>query len=412
MSPPRLAIRLRLAHKDIDSSLPFRNRVFAKNSVSYRLTIGGIVKYQLKTITPVHIGTGERLNQIDGFYYKGQWKRIDVDAVIADIPASDLNQLTIAMGQQGFQWSKHRPANQLPTTYAIRCPEVPGETEIREAMKHPSGRPIILGSSIKGAIRTALLWDLIADHKADAQTDLETQLYQPPNQKWAGQSIERRVLGKDPNHDLMRVMQVSDTAPLPIKALEMGVAWTVTLNHAGELVQKRVGDSEYKTFVEQIRAEQVFDFSIKIDRSLFGQREKAELGYSDRQEQTLCEELAEVCNFVAEGLADVEAEFYDLYNLPELANFYESLLKQIGALRAGQFILPIGWGTGYRAKTVTEKLTGDDKDLMMKLRQHYRLGNSQSQKGYYHPEFPKTRRVLYDGPRPKSPLGWVQITPV
>ena len=254
------------------------------------------------------------------------------------------------------------------------------------------------------------MWDLIGDDNKEVQNDLKEQLQRRSNQNWAGQPIERRVLGKDPNHDLMRVVQVSDTAPIPIEALEMGVAWTVTLNRDGELVQKREGNREYKTFVEQIRAEQTLDFSIKIDKSLFRPREKGELGYSDRQEQVVCEELADVCNFVAKGLADAEAGFFADYNLDEIVNFYDALLKRLENLPDGAFVLPIGWGTGYRAKTVTELLTVDDDDLM-NLRKHYRLGESRSRRGDYHPEFPKTRRVLYDRQRPKSPLGWVQITP-
>ena len=379
---------------------------------------GKIVKYQLKTITPVHIGTGETLSQIDGFYDNGRWHRIDIDAVLAAIPESELNRLTIAMGQRDFQWGRYLPTNQPSASYTLPCPEDPRETEIREAMKHPSGRPMIPGSSIKGTIRTALLWGLIDDDGPEAQEAfkhsvnyLKEQLQRNPNRSWVGQGIERRVLGKDPNHDLMRAVQVSDTAPIPIEALEMGVAWTVTLNRDGELVQKREGNREYKTFVEQIRAEQTFDFSIKIDKFLFRQREKGELGYSDRQEQVACEELAEVCNFVGKGLAKDEAEFYDYYRLPELANFYESLSNQIENLSEGGFVLPIGWGTGYLAKTVTGLLTGDDTDLMMKFRRHYRLGRSRSGGDYYDDEFPKTRRVLYDRQRPKSPLGWVQITP-
>ena len=363
-------------------------------------TIGGIVKYQLKTITPVHIGTGETLSQIDGFYENGRWHRVDLDAVLAAVPESELNRLTIAMGQRNFQWGRYLPTNQPSASCTLPCPENPRETEIRETIKNPFSRPMIPGSSIKGAVRTALLWDLIGDDNKEVQNDLKEQLQRRSNQNWAGQPIERRVLGKDPNHDLMRVVQVSDTAPIPIEALEMGVAWTVTLNRNGELVQKREGNREYKTFVEQIRAEQTFDFSIKIDKSLFRPREKGELGFSAQQEQVLCEELA-----------DEEAKFYDYYRLPELADFYESLSNQIENLRGSGFVLPIGWGTGYLAKTVTGLLTGDDTDLMMKLRRHYRLGRSRSGGDYYYDEFPKTRRVLYDRQIPKSPLGWVQITP-
>ena len=180
------------------------------------------MKYQLKTITPVHIGTGETLSQIDGFYDNKQWHRIDVDAVLAAIPESDLNRLTVAMGQRDFQWQKYRPINQLSASYTLPCPEDPQETEIREAMKTPFSCPIIPGSSIKGAIRTALLWDLIGDDNQEVQNDLKAQLQRRSNRSWAGQPIERRMFGKDPNHDLMRAMQVSDTAPIPIQALEMG----------------------------------------------------------------------------------------------------------------------------------------------------------------------------------------------
>ncbi|RKU14240.1 type III-A CRISPR-associated RAMP protein Csm5 [Candidatus Poribacteria bacterium] len=370
-----------------------------------------MVKYQLKTITPVHIGTGETLSQIDGFYNNGQWHRIDIDAVLATIPESELNRLTIAMGQHNFQWDKYLPTSQTSTSYTLPCPQDPRETEIREAMKDAFGRPMIPGSSIKGAIRTALLWDLIDGDNTEAKKELKEQLQRRDNRSGIGQKIEQQVLGNDPNHDLMRVVQVSDTSPIPIEALEMGVAWTVTLSRNNNLVQKREGNREYKTFIEQIRPEQTFDFSIKIDKSLFGQREKRELRYSDRQQRALCEELAEVCNFVANGIAKDEAEFYDYYRLPELANFYESLSNQIENLPDGVFVLPIGWGTGYRAKTVTELLAGDDDDLM-NLRKRYGLGQSRSRRGHYHPEFPKTRRVLYDHQKPQSPLGWVQIAPV
>ena len=367
------------------------------------------MKYQLKTITPVHIGTGETLSQIDGFYDNGRWHRIDIDAVLAAIPESELNRLTIAMGQRDFQWKGYLPTDQPSAFYTLPCPEDPRETEIREVMKHPSGRPMIPGSSIKGVIRTALLWDLIGDSNQEpfkySVNYLKEQLRRKPNRNWAGQEIERHVLGKDPNHDLMRAVQVSDTAPISIEALEMGVSWTVTLNRSDRLVQKRENGREYKIFVEQIRADQTFDFSIKIDKSLFGQREKRELGYSDQQERVVCEELADVCNFVAKDLADTEAGFFDAYYLDEIVDFYDALVGRIENLPDGAFVLPIGWGTGYRAKTVTELLTGDDDDLMRDLRGHYHLGRR------HHPKFPKTRRVLYDRQRPKSPLGWVQITP-
>ena len=359
------------------------------------------MKYQLKTITPVHIGTGETLSQIDGFYDNGQWHHIDINAVLAAIPESELNSLTTAMGGHNFQWRRYLPTNQPFARYTLPCPEDPQETEIREVLKHPSGRPMVPGSSIKGAIRTALLWDLLGDNKREAQNELRRR----SNRSSAGREIERRMFGEDPNHDLMRTVQVSDTVPIPIEALEMGVAWTVTLNRNNRLVQKRENGREYKTFAEQIRAGQTFDFSIKIDKSLFRPREKHQLGYSDQQEKVICDDLAAACNWTSIDLAEAEAGFFDAYRLDEIADFYDTLVGRIENIADGAFILPIGWGTGYRAKTVTELLTQDDNDLMRQVRQYYNLGK----RG--HPKFPKTRRVLYHRQSPKSPLGWVQITP-
>ena len=46
-------------------------------------------------------------------------------------------------------------------TYSLSCPQSPEEVEIREAIKDINHCPYIPGSTLKGAIRTALLWDLI-----------------------------------------------------------------------------------------------------------------------------------------------------------------------------------------------------------------------------------------------------------
>ena len=56
-------------------------------------------KYQLQTLTPVHIGSGETLNQIDGCYADGRWYHIDLERVLAH-PSTDLNALTSEMSQR------------------------------------------------------------------------------------------------------------------------------------------------------------------------------------------------------------------------------------------------------------------------------------------------------------------------
>ena len=58
--------------------------------------------YQLQTLTPVHIGTDETLNHIDGYYANGSWYQMDLEKVLAH-PTTDLNALTAEMGRHDFR---------------------------------------------------------------------------------------------------------------------------------------------------------------------------------------------------------------------------------------------------------------------------------------------------------------------
>jgi CRISPR-associated protein Csm5 len=378
--------------------------------------------YELTTITPVHIGTGVNLSHIDGFYANGTWRRINLDKVLA-APSVNLNTLTIAMGERDFRWSSGAVGVNLASeqfcVYALPCPASPEEVEIREATKDVFSQPMIPGSSIKGAIRTALLWHLIENNDDAfnfASENLKNKLRDSggrrPNRQWAGQDIERNVFGRSPNYDLMRAVQVSDTQTVPIDALEIGEAWTVTLDPRNRLVQKRERGQEYKTFVEQLRVGQRLQLSIRIDDFLFSDGAEKDLHFQGPKQEAI-NQLPAVCNQLAGGIIEEELGFFEHYQgLPEITNFYESLSDRLENLPDGAFLLQIGWGGGYNAKTVTDLLVGDDEseDLLMELRRHYRLGESRSRRGSYDArEFPKTRRVLYEGQRPTSPLGWVEI---
>ena len=118
-----------------------------------------------------------------------------------------------------------------------------------------------------------------------------------------------------------------------------------------------------------------------------------------------------------------ELAFYDDYSFSEIADAYEKLIRINNTLAEGAFLLQIGWGTGYRANTVTNTFTSiiadddaaptEDEDLWMDLRERFRLGQSRSQRDSYDPRaFLKTRRILYRGRNTICPLGWAKITPL
>ena len=135
-------------------------------------------KYQLQTLTPVHIGSGETLNFMDGCYANGRWYRIDLDKVLAH-PSTDLNALTSEMAQRGFRWERylrqHGSGLSELSAYSLLCPQSPEEVEIREAIKTVHNHPYIPGSTLKGAIRTALLGEILNEN-SDIYSETLNQL--------------------------------------------------------------------------------------------------------------------------------------------------------------------------------------------------------------------------------------------
>ena len=382
-------------------------------------------KYQLEILTPVHIGTGETLNFMDGCYANGKWYRMDLDKLLAH-PSVDRNALTSEMSRRDFRWEGYLQQYNIEpaelAAYGLTCPQSPEETEIREAIKTLHNRPYIPGSTLKGALRTALLGEILSesdDIYDESLHQLTTMIDQKPRgnprSEQPARRVESRVLGKDPNHDLLRALQVSDTTPLESDSLEIGMVWTLTLDQNNQLVQKVDRGREYKNFIQQIQPQRSLTFTLKIDELLFREREKARLGFSNLQKDML-QDIAEVCRSDAAALMQSERDFFDDYNLSGISEIYERLIDLNNGLPEGAFLLQIGWGTGYHANTVTSLFTDDPaapENLLIDLRKRFRLGESRSRREEYDERaFPKTRRIFYRGQNPISPLGWVKISPL
>ena len=379
--------------------------------------------YQLEIVTPVHIGSGETLSHLDGYYANGRWYRINLDRVLAH-PSIDLNALTSEMGRRDFGWECHLRQRNIDaaalSAYSLPCSQSPEEVEIREAIKGIDDQPFIPGSTLKGAIRTALLGEIlsISDDVYEKSEEHLNKLiargsHGNPRKEQPARRMETLAFGGDPNRDLFRALQVGDTVPLKSDALEIGMAWTMTLNRSNTLVQKVDRGREYKNFVQQIQAKQCLTFTLKIDDLLFREREKQHLGFNALQQKTL-QDIAEVCRSATDQLMRGEQCFFSYHKLPEIANIYDRLISLNHALPEGAFLLQIGWGTGYNANTVAALFADDVESSIdwMNLRERFRLGESRLQReAYDEREFPKTRRILYRGQSPIAPFGWVKISP-
>lgn len=446
--------------------------------------------YTLTCLSPLHIGTGNTWTRLDGAYENGRWYVVDLDAVFAQ--GIDGDELAQAMNAQGFTWASWLKGRGLRAEqvalYSLPCPQDPREVPIREGVKDIYAKPYIPGSTLKGAIRTAILWHLLTNskdartfterylvlavyskdiaselrrqargdrnqerdwrlqqkairHALQLDTDQEaeeflTLLYRLKNKNpqearrgggrqqlesrdierlgnnkhFVGLPIERYLLGEDPNHDLLRVVRVIDSQPVSLDAMEVGLVWTYTIRN-GKAVQKREQEGEYKAFSEWLKPGASLQTRVEIDNYLLDKAQQ-ELKCSSSAIQAV-RQLAQVCNAYAQALAKREKAFADNYLLDPFRKFYADLLNRLGNLPPGAFVLNIGWGGGWDAKTVGDLLEdmleeGDFEEL----RDKYQLGAKPGSKQIdWNSPFPKTRLVAYREGVPSAPLGWVLLAP-
>lgn len=259
---------------------------------------------------------------------------------------------------------------------------------ISEQIKDAEGRPYVPGSSLKGAVRSALGWAMYGRSGLALR-----QLALGRSAEHAGSPIERRLFGSEPNRDLLRALAVSDLGGLSTADLELAVVATYTLR-SGQLQPKGPG---FRFWVEVVPAGRQLQGTLRIDEYILGPAAAA-LGLEGCRGW-----LADVAKHGRERAAALvagELELYRRARLPRPAAFYDGLKKMVAGLGPDELLLQMSWGTGWRAKTLDSRLTADPD--FQRVRDDYRLG-------YRGLPFPKSRRLVERGNVAETPLGWVKV---
>jgi len=346
----------------------------------------------LMTLSPLHIGTGrELLRDYDYVVWQGRTWRVDEDAL-----------LDAALGDEAFDEALlRRPAAELlqpadfhPNSglfrYIIRgTPRSQGKgARLREQIKNVFDQPYLPGSSLKGAFRTAIFdWALAQSPKAPAWHRLKD------SRKWAAQPIERSLLGRDPNHDLLRALHVSDSAPMdPNQSLSVENAQVVTGGKPGSPIE-----------VEALRPKVRLRTSVKLDLSLFTPQAEHTLRFGDRLQWL--QSLMAICRARVAPILVAERDWFGrYYPHSPIADFYAQLHQLVNQMHEERCILQIGWGGGWLNKTVGRYLSGNQRENIIR---RYRLARGQRQPGA---PFPRSRRVVLDSRgQPVAPFGWVLL---
>ena len=355
-------------------------------------------------LTPMHIGTGrDLLHRYDYAIRSGKTWRINEDALLDAQDISDprmAEQLAKTPPVDLLASDDYREDSELFRYILQGTPRSSAEgAQIKEQIKDPYDRPYLPGSSLRGALRTAIAWNAWGAARLRPETHRLGR-----SRQWAGQEYERILLGKNPNHDLMRALHVSDSAPLDARALM--VLNARVLNRGGKMDGAPIE-------MEAIRPDAAFQLSMKLDLALFS--DWARRGGLKLRGQDWLLHLGNVVQAHSNDRIQRElAWFKALRGADRVAGFYQRLTNVSGRLGGRMFLIELGWGTGWESKTFGSRLEGDER-FMERIIRDYRLARGRRERG---DPFPKSRRVAVSFRRdgqgriietPAYPLGWALV---
>lgn len=375
---------------------------------------------ELEVLTPVIISSGETLAPVDYAVVDGELARVDTPAVLAERGVDMLGFEREVARLQGRYPLERLGLDRIRRHILYRLAVSPS-TLARIAERRPNlvafmrsaGRPYIPGSSLKGALRTALFvsW-LLGDSQLKAQVeqtvaatlDQVAQGRRIPA-KFAMHQAEGVVFGMDPRRDrpeptldAMRTLAVRDSLPLPDRSLMVVDVRVANLSQGRVQWFVRPGlstdDPEQAAIIlaEAVGPGTRLAVEGYIREDLLAEPARSKLRF-DRQLQAL-RELKARLQHASVAMLEQELRWYEGVKLTVLADTVRNLLE---VARQEAPVLAIGWGTGWRTKTAGVAL---DPSTVQRARQVFHLGRSGQ-------PFPKSRKVVFEAGAPVWPLGWV-----
>ena len=372
-------------------------------------------KIQLKTLTPVHVGSGVTLQYNTDFVTVNAGEvnllRIIDDRKILDLVGAErLNDwlLSIEKKENTKDFVKRYAPAAKVADYSKRrllcyAGEIKEHDTLKECIHSGLGKAYIPGSSIKGAVRSALVASL-----ADKLTNTEMKIRTGRTDfngimKLNATKVEKELFGESVNEDLFRFLQIGDVC------FENDVEIATRMVNINIREKRDFWDTSKPQLVEAIDQDEYSDFQMKVlsDSYTFAQSNSSDKFNLRKmpEEMKNLQQLFSTINAHTLKLLEEELALWTEYiendSVAEYTEKINHLIETAKACREGvSCVLRIGHGSGWRFITGawTEKLANFESEIMPASRP-----NNQRYEGYV---FPKSRRLDEDG----KIFGFVKLT--
>lgn len=368
----------------------------------------------IEILTPVQCGSGQDLirdmdyvakdkqvfvvDQVRSFNEIANAVNLDEDKW-EEIKKSEKLQVLVDLA--GYYGYTLKPFNRIGGVRDERVPD-----KIRAHLKDAYLQPYIAGSSIKGAIRTALIAEHLRALPDDASIwNVLPTSRQKPKEKFADDKLLEALLGKDPKQDIFRALHSKDAIFSQDRLCLVDIRWLNLVRSGAQdraqwrsMAQKKSYPEWQKAdgiHAEMLRPKSTAEFHLQWDEFLLSDVTQ----WHTATQFTLpanFNDLKTTLNQHARYRLNQEIAFYHHYGVLKPAQECQKLLQQLAA-NPNSIYLQLSWGSGWRG------MTGDwlDEETSLTMRHLYNLGKETM-------PFPKTRRLAVVG-EPKLPLGWVRL---
>ena len=368
---------------------------------------------QIKALSPVHIGSGDKYNASEYINSKARSKktkeilktinRIDTSRYFLSLDENIKDEFLRQLSDSNFNLGdfNSKISNEFRIYQAINKSqsEIKASQDITEAVK-TLNQIYIPGSSIKGAIKSAILYRQIDD---DMIRTISKKVIGSRNRvdrreytRFLNSIFTSRKAKTPAQGDIMKFLQVSDTSTSKIPAVYdiLTVMASFNIGHNEYYKKNKKSNSPTLSYLESIDKGSKLSFEIKnnYDYDVFKR-----LGLQDKKDLIDIENIKKSIFIFSKALIKHEIEFADDYNISYLSKFYSNL-ENINSM--DNPVLKVGAGSGFLSTTVGLKIKNYDPFLFDKIADGTR-GKT------YTYSFPKSRKVTKKG---GMPLGWVQLS--
>ncbi len=381
------------------------------------------IPLEITTLTPVHVGSGHEIKgnfEYVHFPKEGVLAVIDPEKILQIIGEDHIDLWVAAIDQQqnilnALPQLKNLQANDIAQRI-ITISGVSPNTEknaIKEQIHLGNKHPSIPGSSLKGAIRTAILNKLIKDNSSFVQKEGNLT----KKRKYDASQIEAFYLGREegtnrlgeiqqsPNKDLFRFFRIRDAY--------FSEPTCVVRNTIINLFQHGWGEKrEEGSFYECIPANAGTSSTLQIPEDLIRQVQNKRYIQSKNFDLLSAQRLFKEINKHTAFLLDEEIFFWEDEDNPLAIGDYldhlRRLKKEVEQSSEDSCILRVGAGSGWKF-TTGGWVSGKDRmgDYILSDDTWTNIKRVLRKKNY--PDdvfFPKTRKMVEGG----EPLGFVKLS--